>query len=405
VTTTQYDLVIVGAGIQGAGIAQAASAQGYSVLILEQNEIAAGTSSRSSKLIHGGLRYLESGQFSLVRECLAERATLLKLAPELIKLKPFYFPIYKHSKRWPWQLYCGLTLYKMLGFFKKEVGFKKVPKSKWKDLDGLNTEELKAVYQYWDAQTDDRALTKAVVASALELGSTLHMPATLQHADITTEGVNVEYHFQGNIHRCTAKILVNAAGPWCNEVIRKVLPVSPKLQVDLVQGTHILVNGLINEPMGDHIFYLESPSDRRPVFVMPWGKQIMVGTTETPFHGVADDVVPLTEEKTYLLEVLSYYFPKFRLANTARTDSAFAGLRVLPTNPGSIHSRTRDTLLHLDNPKQPRLLTVYGGKLTAYRITAERVVKQLKKHLPPRQRKAVVTDIKLTANPVINISQ
>lgn len=390
-TTQQYDLVIVGAGIQGAGIAQAASAQGYRVLLLEKSDIAAGTSSRSSKLIHGGLRYLESGQFSLVRECLKERALLLKLAPELVKLKPFYFPIYKQSLRYAWQLYCGLTLYKILGFFKKEVSFKKISKSKWETLDGINTEGLKAVFQYWDAQTDDKALTQAVVASALELGATLHLPATLEHANITSNEVKIEYRYQGRTRHCTASILINAAGPWCNEVIKKVLPPPPQLQIDLVQGAHILVNG----SMGDHIFYLESPSDQRPVFVMPWGKQIMIGTTETPFKGLADDVVPQTQEKTYLLEVLSYYFPKFRLANTARVNSAFAGLRVFPTDPGHIHGRTRDTFIHVDNPTQPRLLTVYGGKLTAYRITAERVMKQLKKHLPYRDKKANVAEIKL----------
>ncbi len=390
-TTHQYDLVVVGAGIQGAGIAQMASAQGYRVLLLEKSDIAAGTSSRSSKLIHGGLRYLESGQFSLVRECLKERTLLLKLAPELVKLKPFYFPIYKQSLRHSWQLYCGLSLYQILGRFKKDVGFKKVPKSKWNNLDGINTEGLKAVFQYWDAQTDDKALTQAVVASALDLGATLHLPATLAHAKITSNDVNIEYSYQGSTRHCTASILINAAGPWCNEVIKKVLPPSPQLQIDLVQGTHILVNGKI----GDHIFYLESPSDQRPVFVMPWGKQIMIGTTETPFNGLADEVTPQTQEKTYLLEVLSYYFPQFRLASTARVDSAFAGLRVFPTEPSHIHGRTRDTFIHIDNPKQPRVLTVYGGKLTAYRITAERVVKQLKKHLPYRDKKATVTEIEL----------
>jgi len=387
VTTHRYDLVVVGAGIQGAGIAQAASAQGYRVLLLEKRAIAAGTSSRSSKLIHGGLRYLESGQFSLVRECLKERTLLLKLAPELVKLKPFYFPIYKQTLRRSWQLYCGLTLYQILGRFKKDVGFKKIPKSKWNTLDGISTEELKTVFQYWDAQTDDKALTQAVVASALDLGATLHLPATLAHAQITSNEVNIDYNYQGSTHHCITSVLINAAGPWCNEIIKKVLPPSSQLQIDLVQGTHILVNGTI----GDHIFYLESPSDQRPVFVMPWGKQIMIGTTETPFKGLADDVVPQTQEKTYLLEVLSYYFPEFRLANTARVDSAFAGLRVFPTD----HGRTRDTFIHVDNPTQPRVLTVYGGKLTAYRITAERVMKQLKKHLPYRDQKANVTEIEL----------
>jgi glycerol-3-phosphate dehydrogenase len=164
--TQSFDLVVIGAGIHGAGIAQAAAARGLSVLVLEQAGVASGTSSRSSKLIHGGLRYLESGQFSLVRECLQERALLLKLAAGLVELKPFYIPVYRDTARRPWLLYAGLSLYRMLGDGSAAMRFRRVPQHDWKSLDGLDTTGLEAVFQYYDAQTDDTALTNAVMRSA-----------------------------------------------------------------------------------------------------------------------------------------------------------------------------------------------------------------------------------------------
>jgi len=160
-----YDLVIVGGGIHGAGVAQAASAKGLSVMVLEQTGIASGTSSRSSKLIHGGLRYLESGEFSLVREWLQERALLLKLAPHLVELKHFYIPVYRNTTRRPWLLSIGLSLYALQGGLHPATRFRRVPQKHWDKLDGLETAELEAVFQYNDAQTDDAALTRAVCAT------------------------------------------------------------------------------------------------------------------------------------------------------------------------------------------------------------------------------------------------
>jgi len=169
---TDVDIVVVGAGIQGAGVAQAAAAAGYSVLLLEQTGIASGTSSRSSKLIHGGLRYLESGQFRLVRECLRERALLLRNAPSFVRLAPHYIPVYRETRRRPLLLRAGLSLYAVLGGLHPEVRFRQLPRSAWSDLDGLNQDGLQAVFRYFDAQTDDAALTRAVVSSAQSLGAT-----------------------------------------------------------------------------------------------------------------------------------------------------------------------------------------------------------------------------------------
>ncbi len=176
----QYDVVVVGGGIHGAGVLQAAAAAGHSALLIERAGLASGTSSRSSKLIHGGLRYLESGQFALVRESLRERAIHLRIAAELVELKPFFIPVYRDTRRRPWQLKVGLWMYALLGGFDASTRFGAVPKAEWSTLDGLDTQGLDAVIRYHDAQTDDAMLTRAVVQSALSLGAELAMPASFE---------------------------------------------------------------------------------------------------------------------------------------------------------------------------------------------------------------------------------
>ena len=171
------DVVVVGGGIHGVGVAQAAAAAGHSVLLLEKTSLAAGTSSRSSKLIHGGLRYLESGQFHLVRESLRERRILLAIAPELVQLRPFILPLYRETRRRPWQLRVGLSIYALLGGLGPETRFGAVPRSEWTQLDGLQTRGLRKVLRYFDAQTDDAALTRAVMRSAQTLGADVLAPA------------------------------------------------------------------------------------------------------------------------------------------------------------------------------------------------------------------------------------
>src|SRR6204780_15197 len=173
----EYDVIVVGGGIHGAGVVQAGAAAGHSTLLIEKCALASGTSSRSSKLIHGGLGYLESGQFSLVRESLRERAVHLRIAPDLVELKPFFIPVYKDTRRRPWQLRLGLSMYALLGGFDASTRFGTVPKEEWQELDGLDTRNLQAVIRYHDAQTDDARLTRAVVESARSLGGELAVPA------------------------------------------------------------------------------------------------------------------------------------------------------------------------------------------------------------------------------------
>lgn len=383
-----YDLVIIGGGIHGAGVAQAASAKGLSVMVLEQTDIASGTSSRSSKLIHGGLRYLESGEFSLVSECLHERALLLKLAPDLVELKPFYIPVYRYTTRRPWILRIGLSLYALQGGLRPATRFCRVPEKFWKKLDGLDTAQLEAVFQYNDAQTDDAALTHAVMRSAQQMGAQLKIPAIFTGARLGQLGKHtniIEYWHHDKAKTCTAGVLVNAAGPWVQQVLSRITPAPSQLKIDLIQGAHIVVPGTLTQG----VYYVEA-QDKRAVFIMPWRGNTLVGTTESTYQGDPRDVRPLPHEQEYLMKTLINYFPRYR--SEQRILSAIAGLRVLPSGgsqnrrgASSINTWSRETILHTGRQDPPSLLTIYGGKLTTYRLTAERVMARVIGMLPVRK--------------------
>jgi glycerol-3-phosphate dehydrogenase len=376
VSRPSYDVAVVGGGIHGAGALQAAAAEGYRAVLLEKNELAHGTSSRSSKLIHGGLRYLETAQFALVYESLREREILLRIAPGLVRRVPFYVPVYRDTTRRPWQIRVGLSVYAILGGLMANARFGSVARSRWSELDGLETSGLQAVFCYWDAQTDDAALTQAVVSSARELGARLLCPATFLSARRIGGGYRVVFRFEDRVEELDCAALVNAAGPWANRVLDSIEPVPPKLDVDLVQGSHIVVGGEIREG----VYYAEAPRDRRAVFIMPWEGRTLVGTTESPFDGDPEDVRPLSAEIDYLRETLARYFP----SRDAAVLESFAGLRVLPRQSGPFFRRPRETTLLGDDARESRLITLYGGKLTAYRSSARKLLRRLRAVLPPR---------------------
>ena len=386
------DVVVVGGGIHGVGVAQAAAAAGHSVLLLEKRALAAGTSSRSSKLIHGGLRYLESGQLRLVRESLRERHILLTIAPELVQLKPFILPVYRSTRRRPWQLRLGLSLYALLGGLGTETRFAAVPRSDWSRLDGLQTRGLGTVLRYYDAQTDDAALTRAVMRSACSLGAELALPADFFGAELRDDAVIARYTRAGIPEECVARVLVNAAGPWVAQVMHRISPRVPSPRVELVQGAHIVVRDTIE----GGIYYVESPRDGRAVFVMPWHGNLLVGTTETRLRGSPDHVHPLTAEKHYLVNVLRHYFPRHAQLQVADLLDAFAGVRVLPAGRGHAFHRSRETVLVCDREHRPRALGIYGGKLTGWRATAEQVMERVSGSLPDARRRADTRTLKLT---------
>jgi glycerol-3-phosphate dehydrogenase len=401
-TETGWDVVVIGGGIHGVGVAQAAAAAGYSVLLLERQQLATGTSSRSSKLIHGGLRYLQHGQFALVRECLRERKLLLKLAPQLVTLRPFFIPVYDDSSRGPWLVRAGLSLYALLGGLTRSARFRQLPRREWSQLDGLRRQGLRAVFQYWDGQSDDVALTRAVMASAQRLGAVLQTQAEFVAAQRDSQGYALVYRQGEQTRHCHASVLVNAAGPWVNQVLSRIQPAPASTDIDWVQGTHLVLEGRLARG----IYYLQSPHDGRPLFAMPWHERdnngaesevILLGTTETRFQGDPGAVRPLPAEVDYLLQAFQHYFAQ-PSAEAPTVRRAFAGLRVLPVRGDDMSSTPRDTLLLADDPGRPQLLTVYGGKLTAYRATAEKVMAMLAASLPARKRRARTRRVPLSVD-------
>ena len=383
----RYDVLVIGAGIHGVGVLQAAAAAGYRALLLEERAAASGTSSRSSKLIHGGLRYLEHGELRLVRESLRERAILVRIAPELVKLVPFFVPIYRTTRRRPWQIRAGLSLYALLGDGARHARFHSVPRHEWSTLDGLSTDGLEAVYRYFDGQTDDAALVRAVLRSALELGAEYLCPAEFVSAERDESGYAVRYRANREERTAHASALVNAAGPWVDVVRERIAPRPPAVGVELVGGAHVEIEGTIERG----IYYAEAPSDARAVFVMPWKGRTLIGTTETRYTGDPRLVAPTSAEIDYLLATFRHYFP----GRAAEVRDAWAGLRVLPKRDTRAFERPRETTLVRDDPARARMVAIYGGKLTGYRATALKVLEVFSRTLPTRTRVADTAEIAL----------
>ncbi len=385
--TDHYEVLVIGGGIHGVGVAQAAACAGLSVLLLEKTALAAGSSSRSSKLIHGGLRYLENHDYALVRESLHERTLLLRIAPDLVRLQPFHIPVYPDTRRRPLTLRLGLILYALLGGLHRGSSFRKLPRRDWDQLDGLKTDGLQAVFRYHDAQTDDVALTRAVMQSALRLGAVLACPAEFVAAEISATGCAVQYREKGVDKHCTAGVLVNAGGSWAGSINARITPVPPLNPTELVQGAHLVMEG----PLFRGCYYMEAPQDRRAVFLLPWGEHSLLGTTERSYRGDPAAVAVLDDEVQYLLGVQQHYFPR----RSTRIIERFAGLRVLPATDHSAFSRSRETYLPVDDSRNPRLVTILGGKLTGYRATAHKVLRLLERNLPERKRIAETAEVRL----------
>ena len=375
-SSSTYDVIVIGAGIQGAGVAQAAAANGWSTLVIEKHQKpACETSSKSSKLIHGGLRYLETAQVKLVYECLREQKFLLKAAPDIVEKKAFYIPVYQHSKRPRWKIAAGLFIYSML---KGDFLVRDLELSAQLDAQQfkyLNRDQLVGICKYYDAQTNDRILTERVCESAKRHGADFEFGQTVKAIKYHNNQYSVYLNNQSEVH---AKSIVNAGGPWVNYIADLIEPVVPGIGVEWVQGVHIVVD----RPAFGCCFYLESPQDHRAVFVLPWQGKTMVGTTERYYTGRPDKQVPHPDDVTYLLNVFNRYFPAL-MATQNDVLETFSGLRVLPKDMSSANERSRETSL-LCSPGLPGYVGVYGGKLTAYRANAEKVINLIYPVLPQR---------------------
>ena len=367
---TGYDILIIGGGIYGCGIAQAVSACGYKTVLIEQNTIASGTSSQSTKLIHGGLRYLEQFNFKLVYEALNERELLLKNAPDLVAREWFYIPVYKHSKRPPLIIWCGLFLYYILSRGRSK--FKWVNKETWAEMQPeFNLDNLKAVLAYEDAATDDAALTRAVAKSAQTMGCSIIEEVSLVSAKYEQ---GCWYVKLSNGEALTSKLLINASGAWVNQVSRWITPQPPTVDVQLVQGSHLM----LNRPCSAYI-YTES-LDGRVMFFRPWKGKTLAGTTETSFVGNPSDIVATQKEVQDILASYNHYFPSSP-CQESDIEHVYCGLRVLPVAKGEAFETKRETIILEGGKECQGYIAVYGGKLTTYRREADRVLKRIKSML------------------------
>lgn len=382
-----FDVLVVGAGIHGAAVARELSAKNLRVLVIEKSgQVASATSSKSSKLIHGGLRYLESFQFALVHECLHEQARLLRSAPHLVHKSDFAIPVYRQSLRSPWTIASGLLLYWLMG-----ASFPRRLATKDAIIDGLNQRDLQHFFSYVDAQTDDAHLTRSVLASAGMMGAQLSLETELLGAEFFGNSVKVVLSQQQQRKEYEVGALINAAGPWVSEVSRRIAPENPEPPADLVRGTHIELPGSLSR-----CYYLEA-EDGRAVFALPWREHKLIGTTEVVHSSGPEHCVPSIEEIKYLLGVYNRYFNEQMSENNVLAQ--WAGLRVLPATSHSYFSRPRDAHLYADRQKKPRYVSIYGGKLTSHAATARRVAKMLK-YLSAGKHQTVV-DIRRQYLPIV----
>ena len=366
-----YDLAIIGGGINGAGIARDAAGRGLRVVLLEQNDLASGTSSASTKLIHGGLRYLEHGAFKLVREALEERERLLRLAPHIIRPQRFVLPAWP-GPRSAWMLRLGLFVYDHLG------GRKILPATRTLDLTHNELGEplkrrFRYGFEYSDCWVDDARLVVLNAMDAAERGAVIRTRTRVVRVEREDEW-RLVLNVQGRRDVVTARALVNAAGPWVGIVAETVLRMPGRPPVRLVKGSHIVVRKLFDHDRG----YIFQNEDRRVVFALPFaGDFTLIGTTDQDFADDLDAVAPSAEEVLYLCRSVTEYF---RQSVTPQDVVwAFAGVRSLyDDGAGKPEDVTRDYHLVLDEKfREAPMLTVYGGKITTYRRLAEAVLAQL----------------------------
>lgn len=370
-----YDLAVIGGGINGVGIAADASGRGLSVFLCEKDDLASHTSSASSKLIHGGLRYLEHKEFRLVREALAEREVLLAKAPHIIRPMRFIMPHRPHLRP-AWLIRTGLFFYDHLGKREKLLGSNNVY---FKEDSPLNSAITRG-FEYSDCAVDDARLVVLNAMHAREKGADIVTRTRClssrrdgQYWIVDLENENCQFQIK-------AKALVNAAGPWVAKFIKQDLELKSPYGIRLIQGSHIVVPKLYE---GDKAFIMQN-DDRRIVFAIPYLDQYtMIGTTDREYQGDPAQVQITQAETDYLLEVSNAHFKK--QLTQADVIWTFAGVRPLcddeSDNPSAI---TRDYTLALskENDEQAPLLSVFGGKLTTYRKLAESAMQQLKAFFP-----------------------
>ncbi len=378
--TPIFDLAVIGGGINGCGIARDAAGRGLSVFLCEQNDLASGTSSASTKLIHGGLRYLEYYQFRLVREALTEREVLLRAAPHIIRPLRFILP-HHQGLRPAWLIRLGLFLYDHLGGRRLLPGTSSVDLTR-DETGAILKGDYRRGFEYSDCQVMDSRLVVLNAMDAAIRGAQIHSRTACLAA--RREGRLWELTLADNItnksYTVQARALVNASGPWLDSTLAHIDHHEGREHVRMVKGSHIIVAKLFDHPKA----YIFQNPDGRIIFAIPWEDDFtLIGTTDLDFHGDPGQVAISEEETQYLCRAVDDYFTT--PITPADVIDSFSGVRPLFDDGKSrAQAATRDYVMRLDGGGESApLLCLYGGKITTYRKLAESVLEKLASFLPP----------------------
>ena len=396
----KFDVIIIGAGINGAGIARDAAMRGLSVLLLDKGDIGGGTSSWSTRLIHGGLRYLEHGEFGLVRESLRERECLLRIAPHLVRPLPLLVPIYESARRGLWTMRAGMLAYDVLSFDKKLPRHRMLSRAETLDrTPGLKPDGLAGAALYYDAQVEfaerlviENALSAvqhgAIVISYARVDKLINENQRVRGVEFTKISGGPD-DLEGERHSARARVVINAAGPWVDQVLGPVLVfhqgarnsqrlIGGSRLIGGTKGSHIIVGPFAVAPAT--ALYVEAETDHRPFFIIPWNNNYLIGTTDIRYTGDLDHVQIEENEIDYLLRETNRVIPSASLSRREILYT-YSGVRPLAfTGPRDEQSITRRHFirrhLYIDS-----LFSIVGGKLTSYRSLAEETVSLIFKKL------------------------
>jgi glycerol-3-phosphate dehydrogenase len=367
------DVLVIGGGVNGAGIARDLSGRGLTVMLCEKDDLASATSSASTKLIHGGLRYLEHLKFKLVREALIEREVLLRAAPHIIQPVTFVLPHHKKLRPW-WMIRLGLFIYDNLGGRRRIL-----PSSRGLSFAGTKygqplKQQYKLGFSYADCCVDDARLVVLNALDAYEKGAQVLTRTECikleRHPEAPGWVATLHDHITGSNSRVHVQLVINAAGPWVSKVLGLLGEGVEKYKVRWVKGSHIIVPRLYQ---GDQAYILQQ-SDNRIVFVIPYEKKYsLIGTTDSDYHGDLDEVRINLEEVDYLCSAVNAYF-RHQL-KPEDVEWTYSGVRPLHEEPGEPDpaAATREYLLDVEEYQGGKILSVYGGKLTTFRTLSEHV--------------------------------
>jgi glycerol-3-phosphate dehydrogenase len=380
-TELEYELIVIGAGINGAAIAREAALGGIKTLLVERGDVGSGTSSASSRLIHGGLRYLEHFELGLVHESLRERERLLALAPHLVVPLELCIPVYAHARRKRWQIGAGLALYDWLS------AGKSLPQRRLFGRDellaylpGLNRDGLVGGASYFDAQVRyPERLVVENVRDAVDHGAVLETYARVTRVRVERgRATGVEWQSARGTCGARAPLIVNAAGPWVDEVLG---PIRHTRLIGGTKGSHIVVRPFAGAP--DVGVYVEAGADRRPFFILPWNELLLIGTTDERYKGEPGAATIDARERAYLVSETERVFPG-AAGLASRVLYTHTGVRPLPYQPrGKEGAITRRHVIRRHRAARG-LYSIVGGKLTTHRALAEDVMRKLRDELPRR---------------------